>query len=183
MVPDGEEKALDLAATLGDVGARVKECDAEAPAGIGECIRAKSGAVVNVELTGEPALLERRDETVAIALEVLREVEPGIGDESRMVINDGEKIGLPEFSVDDDERSMHAIGLPEIVDEFGLEAAAVFGEAGVLCQIVALEEPVETIFRGALVRGRKYLVLTGELNENGQADSRILLAERDKGGF
>jgi hypothetical protein len=153
--PDGEEKSLNLAATLGDIGARVKECDTQASTGIGESIRAKSGAVVQVELAREPALFERRDEAIAVALEVLRKIEPGIGDEPGMVVDHSEKVGLAEFPVDDDERAVHAVGLPEIVDEFGLEAAAIFGEAGVLFKAVALEEPIEAVFRRPLVRKGK----------------------------
>ena len=153
--PDGEEKSLNLAATLGHVRSGVKERDTEASAGIGESIRAKSGAIVQVELTREPAFLERRDEAIAVALEVLRKIEPGVGDEPGMVVDHSEEVGLPEFPVDDDERAVHAVGLPEIVDEFGLEAAAIFGEAGVLFEAVALEEPIEAVFRRPLVRKGK----------------------------
>ena len=100
-----------------------------------------------------------------------------------MVVDHGEEVGLAEFPADDDERAVHAVGLPQIVDELGLEAAAVFGEACVLFKAVALKEPIETVFRRSLVRGRKDLVLAGELHEYGQADCRVLLAECDKGGF
>jgi hypothetical protein len=54
----------------------------KASAGIGEGVGAKGGAVVDVELPGEPAFLEGRDEAVAVALEVLREIELGVGDEA-----------------------------------------------------------------------------------------------------
>ena len=93
-----------------------------------------------------------------------------------MVVDHGEEVGLAEFPVDDNERAVHGVGLPEIVDELGLEAAAIFGEAGVLFKAIALEESIEAIFRRPLVRGRKDFVLAGELNENRQADRGPTLA-------
>lgn len=91
---DGEEEALDLATALGDVGAGVEECNAEACAGVGQCVRTEGGAVVDVKLAGEAALLEGRDDAVAVALEVLREIEPGVGEETGMVVENGEEVGL-----------------------------------------------------------------------------------------
>lgn len=183
LLADGEEEALDLAATFGDIGPRVEEGDAELAAGVREGVRLEGGAVVDIEPAGEPALLEGRDQAVAEAIEVLREIELGMGDKPGMVVDDGEEVALPELAVEDDVRAVHAVGLPHIVRHLGLEAAAVFGQPRVLLEAMPFEEAVETVLRRPLVRRVENLPAPRQLHEDRQTDGRVLLAEHDEGGF
>ena len=56
----------------------------------------------------------------------------GIGDEPGVVVDHGKEVGLAELSLVHHARTVHAVGLPEIVRELCFEAAAVFGKTRVL---------------------------------------------------
>lgn len=183
LLPDGEEEALDLAAPFRDVGPRMEEGDAEPAAGVGERVGPEGRAVVDIEPAGETALLEGRDEAVAEAVEALGEIELGVGDEPGVVVEDGEEIGLPELAFVDDLGTVHAVRLPQVVGQLGLETAAVFRKPRVLLEAVPLEEPVEAVLRGSLSRSVEDLPAPRQLHEDRQADRRMLLPEGDQGGF
>jgi hypothetical protein len=105
-----------------------------------------------------------------------------MGDEARVVVEDREEVGLPELPLVDDLGTVHAVGLPHVVDEFRFEPPAVFGEARVLFEAVALEEPVEAVLRRSLAHFND-TARPRELHEDRQADARVLLPEHDEGGF
>ena len=65
-----------------------------------------------------------------------------MGHEPGVIVEDSEELGFPEPAVVDDLRTVHAVGLPQVVRQLGLEAPAVFGKPRVLLQAVPLEEAV-----------------------------------------
>jgi len=87
-----------------------------------------------------------------------------------MVIDDSEKIGLPEPAFEGDLRTVHAVGLPHIVRQLGFEAPAVFRQPRIFLEAVPLEEPIEAVLRRALVRPVEDIPAPRELHEDRQAD-------------
>ncbi len=99
-----------------------------------------------------------------------------------MVIDHGEEVDLPELAFVHDAGAVHAVGLPEVVGELGFEAPAVFGQARVLFDPRALEEPVEAVL-GRRPVGIDDAPGTGDLHEDRQADAEVLLAQGDEGSL
>ncbi len=118
----------------------MQERDPEADAGVFEVIGPEGAAVVDIQPAREAAFLKRPDQTVAIAVYVFGQIEAGVCDEPGMVVDDGEEIAFAEFTVGDDAGAVHAIRLPEIVDQLGFKLAAILRQPGVLVQAVTLKK-------------------------------------------
>ena len=99
-----------------------------------------------------------------------------------MVVDHGEEVYLAELSLVHDARTVHAVGLPEVVRELGFESAAVFGKTRVLFDPLALEQPVQAVLRGNPV-GIDDAPGAGDLHEYRQAHTEILLAQGNEGSL
>lgn len=99
-----------------------------------------------------------------------------------MVVYHREQVSLAELALMDDAGAVHAVGLPHVVDELGLETSPVLGQAGVLVQPVPPEQPVQAVLRGHLVRGDD-AARTGELQQHRKTHRGILAPQCDEGCF
>src|SRR5512145_1245696 len=103
-----------------------------------------------------------------------------MADQPAHVIDEGDQIGLAVFAVDADRGAVHDIGLPELVGEFGLEAAPIHGGMfGALHQSLALEQSPDGAF-GQVLFGVDHAPLLSGANESLYGDARHLAAHPDK---
>ena len=100
---------------------------------------AEGGAVVDVELSRKSPLCKRLFQGVEVGGKPLREIEFGVRDESRHVVDEGEEVGLPHLAFIKHPRPMKGVGLPHVVRQFRFEPPPVNGRR-LLLETMELEE-------------------------------------------
>ena len=75
--------------------------------------------------------------------------------EAGMVVQEGKEKTLPYLAVHDHRRTVHTVGLPEIIGQFGLIPSEIGFDPLRLVEASSLEEPIETLDRGVKVRSQK----------------------------
>jgi hypothetical protein len=93
-----------------------------------------------------------------------------MGNEARVVIEEGEEKTLPYFTLDDHRRPMHAVRLPEIIGQLRFIPAEVRSESLRFVQPSSLKEPIQALNRGPKVRRQK-LSFSGHPENHGQGSS------------
>ena len=154
----------------------MQEGHPQSRAGVLQLVGAKGAAVVHIEPAGQPAFLQCLQQTVAKALKILGEVELGVGDQAGVIIDDGEQVALSQLALMDDTGTVHAIGLPQVVDQLCLEASAVCGQAHVLVQAMTLEQPIQAVLGGGTIGGDD-VPRAGQLHQDRQTHRGHLAAQ------
>jgi hypothetical protein len=111
-------------------------------------------------------------------LEVLPEVELGMGDEAGMVVDEGKEEGLSVFSLRYDRGAVEAVGLPQVVGELRLEAPPVRFE-NLIFKPVSFEQTVDAVTGCAKIHGEELSLLRHAQQRRHRRSSK-LLSERDQ---
>jgi len=93
-----------------------------------------------------------------------------MGNEAGMVIQEGKEETLSHLSVNDHRRSMHTVGLPDVIGEFRFIPSEVRFEPLRFMETPPLKEPIEALDGGVKV-GRKELPFPGHPENHGQGSS------------
>jgi len=93
-----------------------------------------------------------------------------------VVIDDGEQKALSQLALMDNTGTVHAIGLPQVVDQLCLEAPAVGGQAHILVQAMTLEQPIQAVLGGGTIGGDD-APRAGQFHQNRQTHCGHLAAQ------
>jgi hypothetical protein len=93
-----------------------------------------------------------------------------MGNQAGVIIQEGKEKTLTYLPVHNHRRSVHAVGLPDIIGEFRFIPSQIRLEFLGFVQTPSLEEPVKTLNRGAKV-GREKLSFPGHPENHGQGCS------------
>jgi len=93
-----------------------------------------------------------------------------MGNEAGMVIQEGKEKTLSHLPVDDHRRPMHAVGLPDVIGEFGFIPSEIRFEPLGFIETPPLKEPIEALDGGAKL-GRQKLSFSGNPENHGQGSS------------
>ena len=91
---------------------------------------AEGRAVVDIEFARQPARGQGLLEGLDVRRQPLVEVKLGMRDEPAVVVDDGDQVGFSPLAVDENQRAVHHIALPQVVDALGLELSASRTTAG-----------------------------------------------------
>ena len=167
---EGFEKPFNFTFSLRTVRSAVNEGDAEGGGGVSERVRAKRGAIVEINLSGQSPFAQGLDQTVGQAFEIFLEIELPMGNEAGVVIQEGKEKTLSHLPVDDYRRSVHTVGLPEVVGQFGLIPSEIRFEPLRFIEPPSLKKPIEALDGGAKV-GRKKLPFPCHSENHGEGGS------------
>jgi len=78
-----------------------------------------------------------------------------MGNETGVVIQEGEEKTLSHLPVDDHQRPVHTIGLPDVIGEFRFVPSEIRFKSLRLVQSSPLEEPIEALDGSMKVRSQK----------------------------
>ncbi len=148
----------------------MNERDPERGGGVSELVRAEGGAIVEIDLSGQSPFAQSLDQAVGQVLEVFLKVELSMGNETRVVIQEGKEKTLAYLPVNDHRRSVHTVGLPEIIGQFGFIPSEIRLEPLRFVQPPPLKEPIEAL-DGSMKVGREKLSLPGHPENHGQGSS------------
>jgi hypothetical protein len=138
----------------------VNQGDPEGGGGVSELVRAKGGAIIEIDLSGQSPFAQSLDQAVGEVFKILLEIELPMGNEAGVVIQEGKEKTLAHLPVNNHRRSMHAVGLPDVIGEFRFIPSEIGFEPLRLVQTQPLEEPIEALNGGAKV-GRQKLSFPG----------------------
>ena len=130
------KEALDLALGLWGVGSRQDALDAEGGAGGVELVGAVDATLVGVDGHRAAVAGDGPFETVLQAGELLVPVELGVGNQPRMVVEEGEEKGLAlglRVGGVSQLGAVEGIRLPQVAEMLALEAAEGSGTLGEAC--------------------------------------------------
>ena len=97
----------------------MNEGDPEGGGGVSQLMRAKGGAIVEIDLSGQSPFAQSLDQAVDEVLEVFLKIELPMGNEAGVVVQEGKEKTLTHLPVNDHRRPVHTVGLPEIIGQFG----------------------------------------------------------------
>jgi len=148
----------------------VNQGDPEGGGGVSELVRTKGGAIVEIDLSGQSPFAQSLDQAVGEVFKILLEIELPMGKKAGVVIQEGEEKTLAHLPVNHHRRSMHAVGLPDVIGEFRFIPSQIGFEPLGFIEPQPLEEPIEALDRGAKV-GRQKLPFPGHPENHGQGSS------------
>jgi hypothetical protein len=148
----------------------VNQGDPKGGGGVSELVRTEGGAIVEIDLSGQSPFAQSLDQAVGEVFKILLEIKLPMGNKAGVVIQEGEEKTLAHLSVNNHRRSMHAVGLPEVIGEFRFIPSQIGFEPLGFIEPQPLEEPIETLERSAKV-GRQKLPFPGYPENHGQGSS------------
>jgi hypothetical protein len=89
---------------------------------VGKLVGAEGRAIVEIDLSGKSPFAESLDQAIDEVFEVFLEIELPMGNEPGVVVQEGKEKTLLHLPVNDHRRSMHTVGLPQIVGQFGFKS-------------------------------------------------------------
>jgi len=122
---------------------------------VAELMEAKGGAIVEIDLSGESSFAQSLHKTVGEVFEVLLKIELLMGNQTGITVKKSKEKALSDLPFNHDDRTVHAVRLPEIIGEFGFIASETRFDSLGFVEVMPLKEPIEALDGGAKVRRQK----------------------------
>ena len=122
---NGAKKSFYFSFSLRLISLGVDQGDGQLRAGMLEMAAAIRRAVIDIEFARQAAFEQGLLEGIQKSVQVFRQVEGGMRDQTAVVVDKGDQIGFATPALDHHARSVHHIRLPDVVGQFGLELAPV----------------------------------------------------------
>ena len=161
---------LDFTLSFGAIRGAVDQGDPKRGGSMSELVRTERGAIVEIDLSGQSPFAQGLDQAVGQVFEVFLKIELPMRNETGMVVQEGKEKTLAYLPVNDHRRSMHTVGLPDVIGEFGFIPSKIRFKSLRLVQPSSLEEPIEALDGGVKV-GRQKLSFPGHPNNHVQGSS------------
>jgi hypothetical protein len=145
------EKAFNFTFSFRAIRGAMDQGDAERGGGMSELVRTIGRPIVDVDFSWESSFAQRLDQTIGQVSEVFLQIELSMGNQTGMVIQKGKEKTFSYLSVNDHRRPMHAVGLPEIIGQFGFIPSEIRFKCLRFVEPSPLEEPIEALNGGVKV--------------------------------